>query len=228
MKNGFDHFTCYQEYIESCKKTQNFLRENNSIQGKMDRMVLQDVSKLQANHSHQVLFHPPFHRDPRAVLFSQSTVFRKFDWKTEVSDFSKRHCDMLSEDIQAGETLTRLFPGRVLGIRYEDGALYPLRYAEKIYRYLGLEYDEDVVEYIKTLTNEKEDQWYDAYSIEKRNSTKAMNRWRYLAGFNSVNKTEEICGHLLRRLGYRFVQSQKDLESDRLLVDTPEPGGIIR
>uniref|UniRef100_A0A2C9KGF3 Uncharacterized protein n=1 Tax=Biomphalaria glabrata TaxID=6526 RepID=A0A2C9KGF3_BIOGL len=218
QKSGFDHFSCYKDYIDLCKSHKVTLVKTIRYRVQWAEWFM----KKYPNFKLIILV-----RDPRATLFSQASVFRKFDWPNQVANFSRQHCGLVAEDIAAGELLLKRYPGRVLGIRYEDGALEPYKYAQKIYRFLGIDYDASVEDFIQNLLRDEEDKRLDAYSIRRKNFTRAMSRWRYQAGFNSVNKTGQICGHLFQKLGYKFVYSQKDLESDRLLVDTRSPGGIF-
>lgn len=102
-------------------------------------------------------------------------------------------------------------------------------YTEDIYKFLHLKYSEDIAEYVVNITNaitDPETGNY-AYSVVRKNSSTAMNRWRFDAGYRIVLKVDKACGHLYSKLGYKYVNSQSDLESSIPLIGRPDPGGIF-
>ncbi|XP_059149649.1 carbohydrate sulfotransferase 1-like [Physella acuta] len=220
QKDGALHLACFLNFLKSCQNHKTTFVKTIRFRAKWAEWFLENSPNF------KLLF---LVRDPRATLYSQSQVFRDFDWKTEVHNVSTGHCKVLEEDLSQAERLSALYPGRVKAIRYEEGAMDPYNYTRRIYDFLGLDLNEAVLDYIRNITNSTADvkQTQKAYSIVKNNSTLAMNRWRYGAGFASVNVTDRNCGHLYSKLGYKFVRSQRDLESDRSLVDRPEPGGLF-
>ncbi|XP_059158396.1 carbohydrate sulfotransferase 1-like isoform X2 [Physella acuta] len=219
-KDGVLHLACFLHFLKTCQNHKTTFVKTIRFRAKWAEWFLENSPNF------KLLF---LVRDPRATLYSQSQVFRDFDWKTEVHNVSTGHCKVLEEDLSQAERLSALYPGRVKAIRYEEGAMDPYNYTRRIYEFLGLDLNEAVLDYIRNITNSTADvkQTQKAYSIVKNNSTLAMNRWRYGAGFASVKVTDRNCGHLYSKLGYKFVRSQRDLESDRSLVDRPEPGGLF-
>ncbi|KAH9507429.1 hypothetical protein Btru_058061 [Bulinus truncatus] len=172
-------------------------------------------------------------RDPRATLHSQSAVFKHYNWVKDIAGVSQLHCRRLQEDIEESERLKKLYPDRLKCIRYEDIATDPPKYFGDVYEFLGLDFNEGVIDYIRHLTTRGDHQSENSYSIE-RNPTLAMSGWRAVADFEDVRAdfedvriVDEMCGHLYSILGYRLVDSQQDLVSNRPLATAPQKTGIF-
>ncbi|CAL1541901.1 unnamed protein product [Lymnaea stagnalis] len=218
--DGVSHLSCFLNFLKSCQGHKVTFVKSIRFRAKWAEWFLETFP----NFKLLMLV-----RDPRATLYSQSKLFKTFDWKTEIANISSTHCKLLQDDLKDAERLSLLYPGRVKGIRYEDGAMDPFNYTQRIYEFLGMDYNDTIIDYIRNITNSTADERLTrrAYSIEKNNSTKAMNRWRYGAGYKGARTVDATCGHVYKKLGYKFVKSQSDLESDRSLVDVPDTGGIF-
>lgn len=168
-------------------------------------------------------------RDPRATLISQSKVFRNFNFEKEIKKMSEVHCSMLEDDLKEAERLNRLFPGQVKALRYEESVMDTYSYTKDVYNFLQLQYNDVIASHIANITNARNDPpSYDIeYSVIRKNSSSAMNRWRQFASFNQVLEVDKICGHLYGKLGYKFVNSRNDLLRMKPLIVEPERGGVF-
>ena len=134
---------------------------------------------------------------------------------------SSEHCNQLDVDLQEFRRLKQSYPGRLKAIRYEDGAMDPLEYTAGIYTFLGLEVTDDVRRYVTDITSASKERFRDTnqpYSVKRSDPVQTMQSWRYNTTFEHASAVDSQCSHLYTALGYRVVQSQEDLLSNRTLI----------
>ncbi|XP_005110986.1 carbohydrate sulfotransferase 1 isoform X2 [Aplysia californica] len=211
---GWKHLSCFMKMVETCQS-----RDMTFVKSIRFRVAWAEAL-LEKYPDFKMLY---LLRDPRAVLFSQSKVFKTFDWKNDVSSVSKKHCQALTEDIDHFRRLREKYPTRVKAIRYEDGAMNPQRYAKEIYSFVGLEFSSEAQRLVGTLTSSNNaKKGREQYSVFRKEPELAMRKWRFSAGYKSVSVVDSKCSHLYPVLGYRNVTSQKDLESNVTVVLKPD------
>ena len=89
---------------------------------------------------------------------------------------------------------------RTIIVRYEDIALDPIKFAEKMYQKFGIEMIDEIRSWIQQNTHD-ESRKIDIYST-KRDSSKIANDWRN--------------GRSSRHLNYEFVQDVQKVCSDMM------------
>ncbi|BFZ05999.1 hypothetical protein BsWGS_09038 [Bradybaena similaris] len=219
--NGTAHVVCFLQLLEACRRHQATLIKTIRFQVKWAE------SLLAGNPNFRLLF---LVRDPRGTLFSQTRVFESFNYySTQMYNFSKEYCNGLALDLHDAQRLHKLYPGQVKGIRYEEGAMNAVLYTKVIYNFLGLFFDEALVDYIANITSASLDdpRWRDIYGVIRRNSRQTMDLWRVNATFSTVQDIDKSCAHLYPKLGYQPIVSKTHLHSDKSLVLDPKPGGIF-
>ena len=112
--------------------------------------------------------------------------------------------------------LKQLYPGRVKTLRYEDGALDPQQYTSEIYKFLGLTLTDDVKEHVDFLTSSGGKET--AFTVRRSDPTSAVQKWRHTMLYERVTVIDRQCGRVYPSLGYRKVDSVRDLKSDDTLV----------
>lgn len=144
-------------------------------------------------------------------------------------NFSQIYCTSLALDLYNAERLHKLYPGQVKGIRYEEGAMDAILHTKVIYNFLGLFFDDALVDYIANITTASLDDPMsrDSYSVVRHNSRQTMNMWRLNATLGTVQNIDKSCAHLYPKLGYQPIVSETHLHSDKSLVLPPQPGGIF-
>ncbi|XP_070193835.1 carbohydrate sulfotransferase 1-like isoform X2 [Littorina saxatilis] len=148
-------------------------------------------------------------RDPRGTLASQKRVFNNFKWE-ETANFSANYCQTFREDLaEIGQLLER-FPGRLRLLRYENMAENPLKEAEAMYRFLGLDFTPTVREFVfnKTMAGQK---GKSAYSTSRQNSTETANSWRKKLTIAVAMTIDRNCKDIYQHLGYLPVNTLMEL-----------------
>ncbi|XP_041692607.1 carbohydrate sulfotransferase 1-like [Coregonus clupeaformis] len=166
-------------------------------------------------------------RDPRAILASRMMAFSEQfrAWKIwNATGRQPRYVDLSQitstcrDMADSAETMLQRpawLRGRYLLVRYEDLALNPKEKAQEIYRFVGLEMDENVHSWIAQNTNNSApptSKWNYKYSTT-RDSKATAESWRLRLGFDIVRTLQSLCNDTLSLLGYRVVHSVADLRN---------------
>ncbi|XP_072013679.1 carbohydrate sulfotransferase 1-like [Amphiura filiformis] len=94
-------------------------------------------------------------------------------------------------------------------IRYEDLAMEPLLYAEKIYNFLNIQLPNSVRDWINGHTQSNYgDEW-----SHTRNSSQVATRWRNELSLSSVLDIQSRCQLVMNRLGYKTVTTEEMLRN---------------
>ncbi|CAL1538409.1 unnamed protein product [Lymnaea stagnalis] len=149
-------------------------------------------------------------RDPRGVLNSRQ-VFGVPESRDP--DYVTQFCARVHEDVTASKTLSRLFPGRILTVRYEDIVRSPIAVTEQLYAFVGIDPTSGIKDKIWEMT-------YgglpDGCNVcpTRQNATETANRWRGTLKFETVAVIQEGCRELLATMGYRsFVTGEEQLNN---------------
>ncbi|XP_041652424.1 carbohydrate sulfotransferase 1 [Cheilinus undulatus] len=164
-------------------------------------------------------------RDPRAVLASRMMAFSdQFRaWKmwnatgrqpryVDLSQITST-CKDMSASAETGLQRPAWLRGRYMLLRYEDLASNPKDKAAEIFRFVGLERDRRVDQWISKNTNRdasSPSEWNYRYSTT-RDSRAAAESWRLQLSFDIARTVQNLCNHTLALLGYRPVQSAAQL-----------------
>ncbi|XP_005100012.2 carbohydrate sulfotransferase 5 [Aplysia californica] len=168
-------------------------------------------------------------RDPRAVLYSQSKAFGNFNIDNGTAQIAESHCNKLRRDIAAFKLLSDKYPGRMKAFRYEDGALNPMDYAESLFNFTQLEFNEMSKTFVQKITsgyanNEKSNA---PFGFMKKDSTATMNKWRHSALMTTVTAIDRKCADVYAELGYKTIHSESELRSSSSLTTVLKSGGIF-
>jgi len=168
-------------------------------------------------------------RDPRAV-FNSKRAEKISSWciQEHCSDPAVS-CQDLLDDVTAARELSRIFPGRVKLLRYEDLSLDPTKTVRRLLEFLDLQWNDSIAQYIKTHTinnvmkrernkeTNKVTLVHDPYGTS-RNSTAAVFAWTQSLSFSDVRQIQEVCKEPMEKLGYKTVSSELEmLELNNLL-----------
>ncbi|BFZ25989.1 hypothetical protein BsWGS_29028 [Bradybaena similaris] len=158
-------------------------------------------------------------RDFRAVVYSQARNFKTFTRRGQLAENANIVCQQAKQDFQIFYQLNAKFPGRVKGIRYEHGCLDPVDYARTIYKFVGLNFNNNTKQYIHQITTSNLTTGIaDPYSVVRHDAIQAMNNWRRSADFKTVKRIDKLCKDVYSLFGYRAVWTEQDLFSQQLLV----------
>ena len=166
-------------------------------------------------------------RDPRGVYNSRGSGPVATWCKEEICADPTVGCRNLADDILAAENLAGRYPGKVTLMRYEDLSLNPEETSRHLLNFLDLPWTEAISEYIDTHT--KEDLLRDRLiNVSKRrekimtahltakNSTATAFAWRQELGLTRTLEIQRKCRVPMRRLGYRLIHSQRELNKEEL------------
>ena len=123
--------------------------------------------------------------------------------------------------------LKAAYPSQFKIIRYEDGALNPLDYARDIFSFLNLNFTENVMERVRTLTSNATSSRKALisdpnYTTHRDNPVLTMQKWRYSAKLDWVAQVDQFCAGFYPLFGYRKIDSLEDLRGNRTLVMDPQ------
>ncbi|XP_005106612.2 carbohydrate sulfotransferase 1 [Aplysia californica] len=154
-------------------------------------------------------------RDPRAVITSQLSALIN-PLKLNLTQSLKIICPQLREDIGALKRLTLRYPDRVKMVRYEHGALNPLKYARDIYRFIGMDLTDNVVDFVNSITSARADD--SLFGTVRASSAEAMDAWRHRVSFDEAREVDRWCSDVLPDLGYKLLTSKAELKSNSSLL----------
>lgn len=146
-------------------------------------------------------------RDPRATLFSQSLLHLHSHTQICSENYngrarcSGRLCERLSSDLQEKELLTRLFPDRIMTVKYENLARNPIETSQNIYDFIDVEMTSrtKLLVYQKTMAGNQNDC---PICSTRSNSSAHIDRWRQDMDRKFIDIVNRKCKFVLKRLGY--------------------------
>ncbi|XP_062404326.1 carbohydrate sulfotransferase 1-like [Sardina pilchardus] len=163
-------------------------------------------------------------RDPRGVLASRMMTFpqnyplmRLWKMKRQKPEGLNLTREPVCEDYLRSVATALRQPdwlrGRYMLLRYEDLASNTLQKIQEIFQTLGLSFDENVMDWIETNTEEKGN-WspMDAYGTKRHSATNSEN-WRFKMSFDMVQYFQTLCEATFHQLGYKIVNSSEELEN---------------
>lgn len=162
-------------------------------------------------------------RDPRAIMASRIRAFPDEylrEWKIwNLKGWKPQYLNVteitsVCRDMAASATMGAQAPpwlqGRYLLVRYEDVAFKPEEMAAEIYRFLGLEMDDQVRVWIAKNTKWTGKANVNQYSLI-RDSKAAATNWRLELRFDIARTLQELCNDTMALLGYKHVHTAAEL-----------------
>lgn len=149
-------------------------------------------------------------RDPRATLQSQILV-AKFPMD-DLKLAARQHCERVFEDIKTFNRIKEKHPVSIVRIYYEDLAEDPIDMAHKMYDFLGMDYTEHLIEYIKDITSNG---LPDGCNIcpQRADSREHIDKWRTRMTYTRARDIDTQCSGVYDRLRYIPVISELALKT---------------
>ncbi|CAH1795950.1 unnamed protein product [Owenia fusiformis] len=158
-------------------------------------------------------------RDPRGILNSRAHLSVRKEHPLNQSDHQYRlealtlTCRNFVTNMRyiqnLGTTQKKNMPFIKL-VKYEDVACNTIQEAKKLYKYLGLQFPENIAQWIKNNTNNTKDSIYRAFKsqfLTQRNSKAMTTKWLKQLKPSSIFEVQNIseCAEVIRMAGYKFV-----------------------
>ncbi|XP_042191750.1 carbohydrate sulfotransferase 1-like [Callorhinchus milii] len=203
---------------QACQKRSHVAIKTVRIPEIKDLRLLTEDPRLNLKIIHLV-------RDPRGILTSRMGTFTDHfrSWKIWNATGRKPHsvdlsqitmtCKDLSNSAETGLSRPAWLKGKYMLVRYEDLAREPFKKAKEIYNFIGLDIDSNVKKWLLHNTNGSSTATGNYKYTTTRNSTATAERWRLNLSFDIVQMVQNLCNDTLTQLGYRQVDSVKELRN---------------
>lgn len=149
-------------------------------------------------------------RDPRPVIQSRMDTFGELAQgngekqsvftEEDVSRAARELCNSYLRNTRAG--LADQFKGKYRIVRYEDLASDPLAFAERIYKFVGLRFTQEIRDYITKSSNGNVVQG--KYEVV-RNTAEVLEKWKTTMDPRHVKAVQEECKELFDVFGYHVL-----------------------
>ncbi|XP_072013668.1 carbohydrate sulfotransferase 1-like [Amphiura filiformis] len=153
-------------------------------------------------------------RDPRGTFNSRNQLCYKNQKLCRNVSYS---CERLERNTNIWLDTPMWLQNKYMLIRYEDLAMEPLIYAEKIYNYLNIQLPNSVRDWINGHTQSN----YGNEWSHTRNSSQVATRWRNELRLSSVMDIQSRCQLVMNRLGYKTVTTEEMLRNWNFSVLEP-------
>ncbi|XP_042559868.1 carbohydrate sulfotransferase 1-like [Clupea harengus] len=173
-------------------------------------------------------------RDPRGVLASRMMSFpenyllmRLWKMKHQKPEgLNLTHVSVCEDFLSSVSTALRQpdwLRGRYMLVRYEDLAKDPHQKIQEIFKFLGMDLNKSVVDWIEENTQGR-GSWspMDVLST-KRNSATNYESWRLKLSFDMVQYLQTLCQVTLHELGYKCVNSSEELKNLSIPLSETRP-----
>ncbi len=137
-------------------------------------------------------------RDPRGIMSSRRPILRFND--TEMVTNAKALCLRMAADWQYFQALRKVYPERIVHIKYESLAASPMEYATGIYRFLGQPMDTVVSDWVKESTHANSNTG--TYGTRRTDSKKTSEAWQSKLSAELIRNITGVCKQLLLSLDY--------------------------
>ncbi|XP_077982554.1 carbohydrate sulfotransferase 1-like [Glandiceps talaboti] len=164
-------------------------------------------------------------RDPRAMMASiipmylmewklgyvesNAKVLKVQDLKEPALERLKQYCDagMWNFLIKTSEEDKSPWKQNYLVVRFEDIAMEPLYYAEKIYNFIGIDFHSNVLQWIEN--NTRSNTVFGGYGVS-RNSSAVVGNWKNRMTFDLVEKIQNarMCRKFMLALNYTIARNE--------------------
>ncbi|XP_072013623.1 carbohydrate sulfotransferase 1-like [Amphiura filiformis] len=156
-------------------------------------------------------------RDPRGAFNSRNEMCHRVPFVKYCLNMSYT-CERLEQNTNIWLDTPMWLQNKYILIRYEDLAMEPLLYAEKIYKFLNLQLPNSVRDWITENTKSDRDlRWW----WHTRNSRRVATRWRNELKLSTVLEIQSQCKLVMERLGYKTVETEEMLRNSNYSVLEP-------
>jgi len=167
-------------------------------------------------------------RDPRGITSSRFNIVDN-NWNTEADKKLNGLCSHFHKfidqrkqniaNLNSGEQL--LWNAQVLVIRYEDFALNPIVMADRVYKFLKMDYPESIKETLQHITHGDKSLLDESRGGEPctyctvRESEKIIFKWAQTLNWATVEKVQNNCGKMFETFGYKAFSSEEEYNDTR-------------
>ena len=148
-------------------------------------------------------------RDPRGITNSRLQGGFSLTRVNNSKPHSRNVCNRMYNDVILGYQLNKTYPGRTMRIRYEDLADAPEKGATLLFRFLEVEVNSKMQNWIYKSTHSQNNGGF--YSTQRANSSLTSSHWRRDLPFSKVETIQNVCKNNFRTLGYIPFQSKMEL-----------------
>ncbi|XP_012936854.1 carbohydrate sulfotransferase 4 [Aplysia californica] len=151
-------------------------------------------------------------RDPRGTMLSRAHFTDK-----ETGEMHKNYtsvCRRLLDDIQTSKAIAQKHAGRILTVRYEDLAQFPVAVTQKLYSFSELKYTPEVEKYVKKITSKEQlnDEGKPSRkSTSRKDPYRTAYNWRKEMSFQLIKKIDRACEGVYEAMGYRTFSDEDEL-----------------
>ena len=205
---------CLRLLEEVCRKSRHIVI-------KTIRMRMSSLEDIVPKHRNMKIVH--LVRDPRATLRSQKRYGKFKSYPTPFAKVS-HYCNIISSDLDSAIRIIqnqinsenvdefRHFDNKrsscILRIRYEDIAQTPIKEAQKLYDFTGMNFNDNVRKRVHYLTSGGDSNKCGMICTVRRNSSTLFQSWRNETTFIFAQLIDRVCGGLYSSLGYHKVHSE--------------------
>lgn len=167
-------------------------------------------------------------RDPRGITSSRFNIVDN-NWNTEADKKLNGLCSHFHkfidqrkqnlENSNSGDQL--LWNAQVLVIRYEDFALNPIVMADRVYKFLKMNYPDSIKETLQHITHGDKSMLDESRGGEPctyctvRESEKIIFKWAQSLDWATVEKVQNNCGKMFETFGYKAFSSEDEYNDAR-------------
>ncbi|CAK8672955.1 unnamed protein product [Clavelina lepadiformis] len=157
-------------------------------------------------------------RDPRAMFNSKLQYHQKYsDAATNLSNLSytysvsiNRLCQHMTHLVKYSD-LHLIHSSMYMRVRFEEFAVDPIRWTEKIYKFVDIKMDESIVQWLKKATSETNSN-SESFSTT-RNSKDVVTRWMKQLPWKYVTQLQRECDYVMKSLGYIMFDDERSMRN---------------
>ncbi|KAJ8306999.1 hypothetical protein KUTeg_015083 [Tegillarca granosa] len=143
-------------------------------------------------------------RDPRGMLASQKSGHFIIDNAPTVA---KAACNRFQRDVLVTHKMSKIYPGRIKLIVYEEIAENPVQTLNKLYDFLGLTVSQNITNYVLNITRSgKENNGY--YNVVRSDSVKTAYKWRSNLNWQTVQQIDTECKEFYELTGFKAFKNE--------------------
>ncbi|XP_022258876.1 carbohydrate sulfotransferase 4-like [Limulus polyphemus] len=203
---------CLRNPTELCLKTG--LLENACRNA---RLLIIKTVRLRLRHAIELLKDkkvPNLHvihlvRDPRGLIASR----KQKRWCITPDCRDPRFlCRSLQDDLLIGDIIQYRYGVKYLRVRYEDVAMQPKTWSEKLLRFLNFPMHEEINKYVNLHTRKGNNHtFFDnkgrlQYPLTYRESIKTAREWTKKLTYSELQTIQNVCQLVIQKLGYRMIK----------------------
>ena len=140
-------------------------------------------------------------RDPRAIVYSTKKAGLMSVWSGGKLQIEAKYlCEKMRHDLKGYFELSKLYPGAIKMIRYEDLTSEPDRISDELYKFIGVPKHQEVRDWIAQSQNVTKNG--NKWSTRRGNWTAGIEKWAELTSHKAGIEMDHYCKDILSILGY--------------------------